>query len=70
MTPQQWSRTVWTLRILAPIGVATATALLFLSLRSGMPVVAAIDAVLLIINVVLTFVEWCVFTPQWPGRRL
>lgn len=65
-----WRRVIWTMRITAPLMVLTCTGFLALSLCPGHSVLAAFQSCLLTFNVALTYFEWCVLKPEWPGRKI
>ncbi len=68
--PPWWRPALWGMRLAAPVLAGIAAVFLCIAIKTCSPISAAIQSALLTINVALTFVEWCLLKPQWPGRRL
>jgi hypothetical protein len=67
---KSWVRTLWVLRFSAPTVLLLAAANGLWAYSQGRNLSVAINAILVVANLYLTYVEWFVLQPGWPGRRM
>jgi hypothetical protein len=69
--PVWWVSALWMLRICATLMLVSSGCMTALDYqRFGFGLWSGIAAITCACNIALTYVEWFVFQPQWPGRRL
>lgn len=64
VTGRHQVRVLWTMRVVVPLMVVAAAAVLFMALSRGLYALAFVDALLLGVNVFLAWIEWAVLTPK------
>lgn len=68
--PKSFVRRLWFLRIAAPTVMILAIANGLWAYSQGRFAWAAVNAILAAANLYLTYIEWLVLQPGWPGRRM
>lgn len=68
--PRSWIVKLWLMRFAAPAVMLAAIANGAWAYSQGRTTWAAVNAILAAVNLYLTYVEWFVLQPQWPGRRV
>jgi hypothetical protein len=68
--PKWWVRKLWLMRFACPAVLVAAIANGLWAYSQGRFVAAAVNAILAVANIYLTYVEWFVLQPGWPGRRM
>ena len=68
--PREWRRMLWLLRISVPALGCVALGLLIACALTARWWLVPFEAALVGFNAWLTYIEWFVLQPEWPGRRL
>jgi presenilin-like A22 family membrane protease len=68
--PASWRRRLWGVRVAAPLLAVFAALLCLRAVLRHDVFYVGLNGGLLLANAVLSYVEWFVFQPEWPGRKL